>query len=100
MTAAASRLTPGLDKYSPMLEKQLGCSFKEDQEYSAVVLNFTNAVRYASEQKYSTWNEVSKDKNLISAVSALISIFYDRYLSRGYVPVIDNAISGLNPHFF
>ena len=100
MTAAASRLTPGLDKYSPMLEKQLGSSFKEDKEYNAVVLNFTNAVRYASEQKYSTWDEVSGDKNLVSAVSAFISFFYDRYISRGYVPVIDNAISGLNPHFF
>ena len=100
MTAAASHLTPGLDMYKPLLDLQLGCSYKNDDEYLNVVSDFTEAVRKALKQKYSSWNEVSKDKNLSDAASALFALFYDRYIERGYVPVLDNAISGLNPHFY
>ena len=100
MSAAASHLTPGLDMYKPLLDLQLGSSYEKDSEYLKAVSDFTEAVRNAVKNKYNTWGEVSKDRSLSGAVSAFFALFYDRYIKRGYVPVLDNAISGLNPHFY
>ena len=100
MAAAASHLTPGLDMYKPLLERQLGCSYKDDLQYREAVSSFSEAVRSAVKKRYNSWEEAASDKNLSDSVSALFALFYDRYTDRGYVPVIDNAISGLNPRFF
>ena len=85
MAAAASRLTPGLDMYGPLLERQLGVSYKEDAEYLKIVSNFTEAVRHASKQKYDSWEETSKDKKpFICRFSIIVSVLRQIYFKRIY----------------
>ena len=100
MVAAKSRLNPGLDKYGELLNTQLGTDYLNDSEYLETVKRFTESVRNAVRKKPSDWSEIASDRELSDSSSALFALFYDRYYIRGYIPVMDNAISGLNPHFF
>ena len=100
MQAAKNHLTPGLDRYTPLLDSQLGTDYRRDAEYIESVKYFNEAVRKISAKHPASWNDVKGDPDLSDAVSSLFALFYDRYFKRGYVPVFDNAISGLTPQFF
>ncbi len=101
MAVAAGRLNPGIDAYGDLLCNNLCVpDYRLDRDYHACLRELTEAVRMAIKNAPASWRELKGDARLKTAASGLFALFYDRLSAEGFIPIFDNAFSGLTPRFF
>lgn len=120
--AARFRIIPGLSSYKGLLDSQLGMDFRTDTEYLEAAGTLADALRcYVRERRKAEYSVQERnrqpawhDPRVQTAASRYVGLLYKRLRcvrkdnahtekanpSEEYVPILDNAFSGLNPELF